>query len=372
MAICGTRILNEAVDEFLSASLAGEEWTEALEGIAKATGVTGAVLMSYRGHRLTASLPSSGLSLLYERFNSGDAPFCSRLKKVVLDMSEGFRFDHDNYTDAELASDLYYQDFLRPLGSFWNAVVKLAPGPINSGLELGLKRELSAGPFTEEERATLDALLPRLRSAARITLRMQESRAEGFVQALTNQGDLIFELNASGQVREAYGHGVGQTEWPLAVIGHRLVATDHLSQRGLDRAVQAAIASPSRPAIASLMAPDGSRRFVHVVPIKGRAHDVFLGTAAIAILFYNKNIDLAQINIDFDFDVLRDIFSLTKREAEVVSLLVRGMAPVSIARHLHIGLGTVRTYLKGAFQKTSTTGQRELVALVLGNIGQRI
>lgn len=133
MLLSPTKSFDAAVDGFVDAAIIGTGWETVLERLAEACEVTGAVLMSYNSHRLMAALPSSGLISMYQRFFAGDAPFCSRLARVTLTMGEGFRFDHDDYSDSELARDPFYQDFLRPQNAFWNAVAKLGGGPRTVG-----------------------------------------------------------------------------------------------------------------------------------------------------------------------------------------------------------------------------------------------
>src|SRR5690606_10958093 len=63
-------------------------------------------------------------------------------------------------------------------------------------------------------------------------------------------------------------------------------------------------------------------------------------------------------------DVLRQLFGLTASEATVTEAIADGMAPEQIARHLGIGVGTVRSHLRQALAKTGTHRQNELAALV--------
>lgn len=121
--------LKAAGEEFLAAGLLGDGWEAALDRLAEAAHVTGTVLMCYHSHQLKAAFPSAGLSEFYHRFQAGQAPFCSRLARIRLRVDEGFRLDHDDYTDAEIDRDPFYQEFAGPQHAFWNAVVKLCAAP---------------------------------------------------------------------------------------------------------------------------------------------------------------------------------------------------------------------------------------------------
>jgi DNA-binding CsgD family transcriptional regulator len=361
MPVSKTSSFDAAVSEFMNAAIIGDSWEAALGRLAGQAEVTGAVLMCYNAHRLMTAIPSAGLASMYEDFFSGKSPPCSRLKRVKLGMAEGFRLDHDDYSDAELARDPFYQEFLRPQNAFWNAVVKLAPGPEAWGVELGFKRELKAGPYTSSERAALNSALPCLRTAARIAQRVQDARAEGVLQAVSARGDLLFELDAWGQVRREHGGSCGRENgFPTRIVRHRLAGTDHTTQAAIDRAVHMAIGEFARPASGVLETADGKRHLLHVVPVKGKAQDIFIGTAAIAILFA----DISAPRSGGRVTVLRNLLSLTQREAEITCLIGDGLSPAGVAQRLRIGVGTVRTHLKSTFEKSGTSRQSEPVALL--------
>lgn len=57
-------------------------------------------------------------------------------------------------------------------------------------------------------------------------------------------------------------------------------------------------------------------------------------------------------------------FKLTPAEGRVLKELVEGLAPIEIASHLGLAVGTVRVHLRHVFAKTRTRGQRELLRLV--------
>jgi DNA-binding CsgD family transcriptional regulator/PAS domain-containing protein len=64
---------------------------------------------------------------------------------------------------------------------------------------------------------------------------------------------------------------------------------------------------------------------------------------------------------------LRQLYGLTRAEATICALLVKGSDLNAISNALHISLETVRTHLKHIFSKTGTRRQAELVSLLLHN-----
>jgi two-component system NarL family response regulator len=54
---------------------------------------------------------------------------------------------------------------------------------------------------------------------------------------------------------------------------------------------------------------------------------------------------------------------LTSRETDVLQLLAQGQCNKSIARELGIGVGTVKTHVKGLFDKLGATARTHAVVL---------
>lgn len=353
--------LDRAADGVLEAALLAEGWEVSLARLADAADVTGAVLMSYHAHRLKAALPSAGLAEFYDRFFAGAAPPCSRLTRIRLQLDEGFRVDHDDYREEEISRDPFYQEFAKPQGAFWNATAKLAAEADDWGVELSLKREVMAGPFDSGERAALDRILPRLRAAARIARRVFDVAARETAGLPTGRSDLVIELDPWGRVRGSRAASGWSDGDPVAISGSRLVAADSLAQPAVERALATALKAPGRPAATLLTGVDGRRYCLQAVPVKGRARDVFLATAALAIIIA---LQPGLSSETPDPSMLRDLFSFTDREVQTAWLLSQGLTLQAIARHLRIGLGTVRNHLKSAFEKSGTGRQAELVALM--------
>ncbi len=95
---------------------------------------------------------------------------------------------------------------------------------------------------------------------------------------------------------------------------------------------------------------------VHMTPMAGLAGEPY---AAVSVTSFRRgrrpSVDLGK-------------FGLTKREQEVVELLVRGTATSEIATSLGIAGSTVIQHIKSAMSKTGTHGRVELVLAVSGGI----
>jgi DNA-binding CsgD family transcriptional regulator len=63
-------------------------------------------------------------------------------------------------------------------------------------------------------------------------------------------------------------------------------------------------------------------------------------------------------------DSASKLYDLTKREVEVLGLVLRGLSTVQIAQSLFISEGTVGDHIKSLFRKTKTNRRSELVARI--------
>lgn len=352
--------MSVAVDDVVAAALLAEDWEAALTRFAHAAGARDAVLMRNTHHNMVVGVATEEAVETVAAFAAGLAPPNSRYEQVKVDPAGGFRIDHDDYTDDQLARDPFYQEFLRPVGVFWHANAILSSGR-DEFVELSLKRRPQAGPYVRSDMALLDVALPELRAAARIVKSTLDAELRGMERLLRHRGETIVELDGRGRV--IAGQAIGDTDplSPLRVVGRRLTATDHAAQAGLDRAISVALFPPGRMGLAPLAGPDGRHYVLQIHPVPNRARDIFLSGTAVAVLIER---DREPVSVKSDPAAIRELFGLTDREADVVSLLAQGLGLHAIAAALRISPKTARTYLKYAFEKTGVGRQAALVALL--------
>jgi DNA-binding CsgD family transcriptional regulator len=199
----------------------------------------------------------------------------------------------------------------------------------------------------------LDCVLPQLQMAVRIARRVLDAEAAGAARVLQGRGP-VFALDSWGRVLRVPPEGT--EDLGITVQDKRIRAIERPRQTVLDRAIAAAVSNPQRPAVVAVANERGERRFLHILPVSGRARDVFLATAAVVVAVPGHVNPLPG--------ALRQLFGLTEREAQIAALLAEGSSLSTIAERLHLGLGTVRNHMKIIFGKTSTGRQGELVALL--------
>lgn len=77
-----------------------------------------------------------------------------------------------------------------------------------------------------------------------------------------------------------------------------------------------------------------------------------------------KEVELLHVRFQDRLDAVTRRFGLTKREAEVCRLFVRGRSTARIAEDLYISSGTVATHLRSIYRKTDVHGRQELLDLI--------
>jgi DNA-binding CsgD family transcriptional regulator len=350
--------LKYATAEVLSAALLGQSWEQALASFASASGGHGAVLMRNRTDRTLAAICSEDIAEVVDAFIAGKAPPSSRHLRVSRN-SRGFRIDHDDYSADELKADPYYQEFLRPAGFFWHANISLSSGH-DEWIELGLKRRFRAGPFGAADVASLNLVLPELRTAARLAARSLDAQAAGVSDVLSGRGDPVYQIDALGRVVATEVIDVRNDSDPIYVLGRKLIARERTVQAELDRAIAFAVAKPGAATLVALTPSNVARYFLQIVPVPGRARDIFLSAPAVAVL-----IDVSKpAPRRWAESTIARALGLTAREASVACLLALGLSPAETAARLQMQPGTVRVHLRTIFEKTGTRRQAELVALL--------
>jgi DNA-binding CsgD family transcriptional regulator len=352
--------IRAGADDLVSAALLAEGWEAALTRFAQAAGARDAVLMRNAAQKMVAAVVTASAAEAVADFAAGRAPPNSRYQRVVNPHYFGFRIDHDDYSDAELARDPFYQEFLRPNGVFWHANTVLAPGA-DEYVELSLKRRVELGPYQPADRSMLDSVLPELHAAARIAKGVLDAEARGMMGLLGRRGAPVIELDHRGRVLSGQAVGEGDPFCPVRILRQRLVASDRTAEASVERAVAGAVARPGRLGLAALTGTDGRRYLLQVHPVPGRARDIFSSATALALLIER---DRGTARTRGDLSGLRSAYGLTEQEANVAALLADGLDVTAIAARLGIRPSTARSYLKDALQKTGATRQAELVALV--------
>ena len=351
---------SQAIDTFFLGATAPGLWPVALETIARDLGADGATLTN--GTAIPSRVSTStGITSIVEEYFTLAANFDSREARVNPLPDNGFSGDFDDYTAEEIERDPFYVEFLRPRGFGWHAAAALVGG--DKPLVLSLKRRWSLGPFQRDELAAMSAVLPYLQSAAYAAQMALSFRSRDMLEGLQALGHGGLLLNGEGVLlshNAALELGDG-----LSISEGRLKAAYPAEQGALDRAVAIAVSRrpPSElpaPTPVLLHRPSGKRALILRV---ARLFDIAPNPVAHARALVSIA-DLSTTPIPTS-RLLREMFGLTPKEAELALRLGEGQALNQAAGLSGISQAHARQRLKIVFQKTDTSRQSELVALLL-------
>ena len=275
--------LKAATEDFLAASLVGDGYEDALFRIGEAADRSAVVLSLDDGVNMKASMQTADVAAGVLAFAAGKSPPNPRTLRCTPGLREGFRTDQDDFGWGEIARSPWYQEFLRPHGVFWNATASLLRGDGAAGVCLSFKRGFKAVVHKRRDRGA-ERGAAGLEACGELGAAMREFEALGMVKLIHERGDPVFELDVMGRVLRIHAFDDRQPVPSITVVQRRLVARDRMAQPDLDRAVHRATASPGATAVARLPGSDGDWNHLLIIPVAGRASDLFFAAAAIAVL----------------------------------------------------------------------------------------
>jgi DNA-binding CsgD family transcriptional regulator len=144
----------------------------------------------------------------------------------------------------------------------------------------------------------------------------------------------------------------------------RIALADAEAARQLDTVVQAVLdgRAPGGPLRAPCRRGRGAYMLMVVRP-SGPARGGRAASGAVVMIHDHAPVPQAPR------PVLRQIFGLTRREAELAAALCSGSGPSAIALATGVSINTVRFHLKSIYAKTGARSQADLVGIVIGTLG---
>jgi DNA-binding CsgD family transcriptional regulator len=256
-----------------------------------------------------------------------------------------------------------YADWLNPHGI---ARVLGSQLPLGEGelVALAFYRDEQARPFGRAECTLLDQLLPHLRRALRIALRIGQLDAERFAlqSALDGLSIGVALLGDKGRVLETNRalREIAAQRDGLALARDGLVAEKPAATAAMRAGEAVTLALPR---------PSGRRALqVLVAPLRADSAEGAFGERARTLVVVSDP-DVKPVR---SFELLSGLYGLTAAEGRVAARLAAGTSLGEIADALGIRTSTARNHLKRIFEKTGTHRQGELVRLLNGGLGQAL
>ncbi len=278
----------------------------------------------------------------------------------------------DILPDGELVTSDYYLHYLEPIGLFRILGVDTAePGGMLARLRFSRRR--SEARFGKQPRELLTALTPHLRRAIEIYAKLNRTTSERDVYAGAVNRLSVASIILDEQGRVLSTNAVGQA---LLDAGEGLSLRDgrlHIEGRDINRALQQALTTIIRAqlrgetsVIKALRVPRPSGRsdlglVIRPVPASQWSE----GQSSPSVAVFVSDPDLHEST---SHQILAELFALTPAEANLATLLARGLSLARVSTAQGISQHTARAQLKSIFAKTGVSRQAELVRLVLKSV----
>lgn len=353
---------SDHVSELYEAAAVPELWPAACGDLAKRTdGVLGSLFaMRDQIVRWTGNPPAMRLIEDYIALNQPDLN--TRVTQGDKFTEQGFATDLDIFAKEDLPHEPFYRDFLYPRGYGWVAATRFEI-PNGDRLYFSLERKYERGAFEPEYVAYLNRLRPHLGRAALLSARLGLKRAQAMADALEAVGLPCAVLRGPGRLYAA--NPLLQPFVPdvLADRQSRVTLTNAEADSLLGQALLSFASAAVGEDVQSIPVPASENHpplILHVLPVRGAAHDIFSQANALLIV---TPVDRHTVPTAA---VLQGLFDLTPAEARVARAIVEGKTLAEFAEAASLSQQTLRSQLKAVMSKTGVSRQAELVALLAG------
>jgi DNA-binding CsgD family transcriptional regulator/PAS domain-containing protein len=351
------------IDRIYEAALLPELWTTMLDELSGIAGAQGALLHSTRDYRANRTIATGVAEDLLVRACEGDWWTRNTRGNVLMTLSPNeFHSDADHYTPEQMAAEPIYRDLLWPSGLGY-AVANHVPLPNDDVLILSIEKARDLGPVSHDAVKHLTSLRPHIARSAMLASRLAFERIQSANEALGMTGLPAAVVDESGRIIDCNSLFEGLTDQVLISSSNKLRLLHENANHLLDECLSAFRSTDHGAWLAnrSLALPrsgDRNAAVLHLMPVKGRARDLFTKAAFFVIL---TPIDGAK---QAPTALIRGLFDLTTMEARVAQALAGGKDIGAIALAFGISRETVRQHLKNIFAKTGFSRQTDLAAAI--------
>lgn len=278
----------------------------------------------------------------------------------------------DILPDKDLVTSDYYLHYLEPIGLFRILGVDTAePGGMLARLRFSRRR--SEPRFRKRERELLTLLTPHLRRAIEIYAKLNRTTSERDVYAgavnqlsvasiiLDEQGRLL-TTNPVGRALLDRGEGLSLRDGRLHIEGRDI---NKELQQALTTIIKAQLRGETS-VIKALRVPRSAGRSdlgLVIRPVPASQWSEGQSSPSVAVFISDPELQESTSR-----QILGELFDLTPAEANLATLLARGLSLAQVSSAQGISQHTARAQLKSIFAKTGASRQAELVRLVLKSV----
>lgn len=347
---------------FDAASMDPQVWPDVCQQVSDYFGSEGALLAAEDIGYDAGMLPySEGVAGLMERYYAQkwyEADVRSE-RGFAIARRQGWVTDYTIMQEAELREHRFYNELVRPAGLSWFAATAVKVGSRVWGLSV--QRTAQQGPFQRNELLQLSGLRGQLRLAIRRLSALGGRRLETLEGFLADAEHGVATIGPEGRVTRLNARAELWLSETGVLHGGRVTPPD--GPRGDDlRQLLAVTTDPDwrekrlLPPPALLQSRQDGMLLIDIV----RMPREFSSLAANAVALLN----IRPVQAETSTGALPERFGLTRREAEIATLLATGSGLDTISGHLGMSIATTRQHLKAIFRKTGTHRQGELIAIL--------
>jgi DNA-binding CsgD family transcriptional regulator len=359
------------IDRIYAAALDPDVWQQVAEGVSAIFGGSPTMVdfMILDTVGIEEPYRSSHVQHLFK-----DVPFSSRF---IVQWADRFGDLGEVIGHVDLAKTGLYTEWLKPQGlaAAWtvgHSICNAQREPVG-GVTV-FPREGMA-PYTREQFAEADRLVPHLRRAIEIqrTLHGAKSVQLALAEAVDRlpTGLLLLDAKRRVVVQNRGAERILAANDGFRIDRHGPSADDARENATLQKLIADAIDARGGHALraagfVAVSRPSGARAYaIMVTPLLAAPARSGVSEAVVAIFVADPSARFYA-----GPEVLTELYQLTHSEAELVRLLASGLSLEEAAEKRGVSLNTARSHLKHVFAKTDTSRQGELVRLIVTGIGQ--
>lgn len=293
----------------------------------------------------------------------------------TVNMKDRFDFPSKGLSEEEIAGSEFYREYMQPndLAPECPIYHEISTGQIGKLVGVVIYRRAGSRPFDESDLGLGNLLVRHLERGYAIYARLGNVRRARIALAeildRLPTGVIVFDARNSPVIVNRAARRILELRDGFTIERGR----PRLANRSEDGVFQTLLAKAGEATLKGQRAvgdvmqvsrPSGRRSFALMVSPLLDAPPGSAAGEAVSVAFIG-NPDTGSVTTT---EVLEQLYSLTRAEAELVRMLSEGRSLDQVAAARGVTMNTVRSQLKQVFSKTDTKRQGELVRLVLTGV----
>lgn len=297
--------------------------------------------------------------------------------RYLLSMSETLSISqpHPSTIEETLSANQFYSSelylkYLKPIGIRYLMSQDLAFEDAYR-IKLSVERTEDCDDYGEAEKAVFEWITPHLKRAVQLREeRIQHSRLNDITNSTLSKVAVgALTLDAGGRITtsNAAAKIILQSNRGLTLRDDQLHARDPRQNQELKQAIDQALKRSEKAESEHFGVglrieehPGKPQLDIVIKPIREDAYDG-ANLAPRVVVYLN---DCEQSQLELNAEMLCKIYSMTPCEAQVSAHLAEGKTQAQVAELLGVSINTVKTHLRGIYDKLDAKNQSQVVAIL--------